>query len=234
VLYEVDPDGAALRKIPREELAGQPVLELLLDDPPEWLGPVDRVVPEPGDLVERGIAALERDARLRRLADEPPHLDVADPPDVLLVERVKDDRLVEPVQELGKEPGRERILHGVADLLLAAPLLRDLLERLAADAARHLHDRVGEVDRVAEAVGERAVFEHLEKHVEHVAVGLLGRGSSMRTPPPTCSPGRTVGFQSTRVSGSPSSTAMCRATLRVWNISCDTVRGRPSHSNDSP
>ena len=93
--------------------------------------------------------------------------------DVLLVERVEDDRLVDPVQKLRQEPGLQRLFHRIADLLLAATLLRDLLDRLAADVAGHHHDRVREVDRVAETVGEPAIVEHLQQHVEHVAVGLL-------------------------------------------------------------
>ena len=48
----------------------------------------------------------------------------------------------------------------------------------------------------------------------------------MPTQPPTCSPGRTVGFPSTRVSGSRSSTATCRATFSRSSIACDTAPGR--------
>ena len=100
-------------------------------------------------------------------------MDLHDPVNVLLVERMEHDRLVDPVQKLGEEPGLQRLLHRIANLLLAAPLLGDLLDRLAADVAGHHHDCVREVDRVAEAVGEPAIVEHLQEHVEHVAVGLL-------------------------------------------------------------
>ena len=34
-------------------------------------------------------------------------------------------------------------------------------------------DRVGEIDRAALAVGQAAVVEHLQQHVEHVAVRFL-------------------------------------------------------------
>ena len=145
----------------------------MLDHPLERPGAIHRVVAQPGDLVECVVGALERDPRLFSLLHEPLHLNVDDPADMPLVERVEDDRLVDPVQKLREESGLERILHGIAHLLLAAPLLRDLLDRLAADVARHHDDRIRKVHRVAEAVGQPAVVEHLQEHVEHVAVGLL-------------------------------------------------------------
>ena len=145
----------------------------MLDHPLQRPGTVDGVVAEPRHLVDGGLRAVERDSRLVRLIDQPLHLKLHDPADVLLIERVEDDRLVDAVEKLGEKAGGERLLHGVADLLLAAPLLRDLLNRLAAHVARHHHDRVGEVDRVPEAVAEPSVVEHLEEDVEDVAVGLL-------------------------------------------------------------
>ncbi len=50
-----------------------------------------------------------------------------------------------------------------------------------------------------------------------------------RRPPPTCSPGRTAGFQSTPVCGSRSSTATCRAIFRAWSTCCGTYGGRACH-----
>ena len=61
VLHEVDPHGAPLGKLSREQLAGQLVLQLLLDYPLQRPGAIHRVVAEPGDLVERAVGALERD-----------------------------------------------------------------------------------------------------------------------------------------------------------------------------
>ena len=103
VLDEVDPHPAPLRKLARQELGRQRVLQLLLDDPLQGPGAEDRVVAQPGDLVQARLAVLEPDARLLGLPDEPLHLDLDDPADVLLVERVEDDRLVDAVEELGEE-----------------------------------------------------------------------------------------------------------------------------------
>ena len=66
-----------------------------------------------------------------------------------------------------------RLAHGVANFFFAAAFLRDLLDHLAADVRGHHDDRVGEIDRVAVAVGQAAVVEHLQQHVEHVAMGLF-------------------------------------------------------------
>ena len=64
-----------------------------------------------------------------------------------------DDDLVDPVHELGPE----------------------VLEQLSlrADVRGHDHDGVAEVDRAALTVGQAAVVEQLQQHVEHVAVRLL-------------------------------------------------------------
>ena len=70
-----------------------------------------------------------------------------------LLERLEDDDLVDPVQELGPE------------------VLAHLLGR--ADVRGHDQDGVAEVDRAALAVGEAAVVEHLQQHVEDLAVRLL-------------------------------------------------------------
>lgn len=42
-----------------------------------------------------------------------------------------------------------------------------------ADVRRHNDDRVLEVNKAALAVGQAAVIEHLQQHVEHVGMRLL-------------------------------------------------------------
>ena len=64
-------------------------------------------------------------------------------------------------------------LHGFLDLFVAAAFAGDLLDHLAADVAGHHDDRVREIDGAALAVGQAAVVEHLQQHVEHVAMGLF-------------------------------------------------------------
>ena len=87
-------------------------------------------------------------------------------------ERVEDDRLVDPVEELGEEGGLEDVLDLAADPLLVAGA-GQVGDDLAAEVGGHDDDRVAEVDGPALAVGQPAVVEDLEQDVEDVAVGLL-------------------------------------------------------------
>ena len=64
--------------------------------------------------------------------------------------------------------------------------------------------------------------------------GSDGGDSSTSRPPPTCSPGRTAGFQSTPVSASRSRIATCRGVSRASNTSSAIVPAPPSPSSDSP
>ena len=66
---------------------------------------------------------------------------------------LEDDDLVDPVQELGPEVVAHRVGR--------------------ADVRGHDQDGVAEVDRAALAVGEAAVVEHLQEHVEDLGVRLL-------------------------------------------------------------
>ena len=52
---------------------------------------------------------------------------------------------------------------------------------------------------------------HMAQTAAHLADPIIPPGPVTPRPPPTCSSGRTAGFQSTRVFGSRLSTAMCPA-----------------------
>ena len=69
--------------------------------------------------------------------------------------------------------------------------------------------------------------------MQRTTVQRCRSGESRRSrdfPPPPCSSGSTVGFRSTRVCGSRSSTATCRAIFSRSSICCDTVPGRSRKS----
>ena len=68
--------------------------------------------------------------------------------------------LVDAVQELRLEVAAHDVQHRA-------------LVGAATEVARHDEHGVREVDRAALTVGEPAVVEQLEQHVEHVGVGLL-------------------------------------------------------------
>ena len=135
-------------------------------------------------LLEQPVDAVvldgDRDPLLLQVGVELVHEEPRDAREVLVGQRVEDDDLVHPVDELGVEGAFHLAHHHLVDALggvlgLAggeahAPLL---LDEPGADVGGHDDDRVLEVDGVAEAVGEVPVLEHLEEHVEDVGVGLL-------------------------------------------------------------
>ena len=85
---------------------------------------------------------------------------------------VEQDDLVQPVQELGPEMAADDLHHlrlGLLDRLVFA----ELRQILGAKVRGQDDDGVGEVDGSALSIGEAPVVEHLEKHVEDVAVRLL-------------------------------------------------------------
>ena len=106
------------------------------------------------------------------------------PVELLAAQRAEDHDVVEPVEELrlevrrGRPPctaSRRRSSGTDWSAMSCEPEVR-----------RQDQDRVPEVDRAALAVGEPAVVEHLQQHVEDVRVRLLDlveQHDGVRTPP---------------------------------------------------
>ena len=86
---------------------------------------------------------------------------------------MEDDRLVDAVEELRQEARFEGLFDGRANLFFAAPFAGDFLNGLAADVRRHHDNRVREIDGAPLAVGQPTVVEHLQQHVEDVAMRLF-------------------------------------------------------------
>ncbi len=80
--------------------------------------------------------------------------------------------LVDPVDELGAEVGADlghhRRLHAFVVVLAGEPL-----DDVGTQVGSHHDHRVAEIHGAALAIGEAAIVEHLEQHVEHVRMGLL-------------------------------------------------------------
>jgi hypothetical protein len=104
------------------------------------------------------------------------------------LEVAEDDDLVEPVEQLGPEVPLELLEHERADAAVGAVLGRlavhaaqveadpaapALADDRGADVGRHDQEHVFEGDGAALGVGEAAVLEDLQEHVEHVRVRLL-------------------------------------------------------------
>src|SRR5258708_30762067 len=96
-------------------------------------------------------------------------------------ERMEEDDLVDAVQELGPEVLPQR----VGDLP-ARPFAHVLGHIRASEVRRHDDDAVLEVDGASFAVGETAVVEQLEQHVEHFRMrffDLVEEDDGVRTAP---------------------------------------------------
>jgi hypothetical protein len=104
---------------------------------------------------------------------------VYDPVYLLGREGLEDYDFVYAVQEFRSERGLQSVLYRGAHpdrrVLRSLPHEAEgLLPALAgAQVAGHDYQRVPEVDRLALAVGQSAVLQYLEHHVEYIRVGLL-------------------------------------------------------------
>ena len=69
--------------------------------------------------------------------------------------------------------GAKGLIHPLLHLAVAGRIAGQIEDRGAADVAGEDQDRVGEIHRAALAIGDPAVIEDLQHHVEHIGVGLL-------------------------------------------------------------
>src|SRR5256886_6571276 len=159
----VDAHVTAVAHVSGDDQLREAGLHLLLDRATERTGAVDRVVAALGEIVLRAVGELERETAVGEATAEPRELQVDDLSHLGARERVEDDDVVDPVQELGTEVLAERVEHPLAHRLVGAGVAGDYL---APDVRRHDHDRVLEVDGAALAVGQPPVVEDLEEHVE--------------------------------------------------------------------
>ena len=102
------------------------------------------------------------------------------------VELVKGDYLVQAVEELWRELLGETLLDDAASIFLVLLVHRqscaasveshsaaELLQLSCSGVAGHYDYRVAEVDKTTVAIGQTTFVEHLQQHVEHVAVSLF-------------------------------------------------------------
>src|SRR5438094_649605 len=171
---DVHHQPLAVADLPRDELLRQGRLDRALDDALERPGRVDGVDPPLGEEVLGPVGEHELEVAVREPGLEPRELNVDDLPQVRAPEGMEDHHVVDAVQELGAEVLAERLqhllLHGVVGTGVVAAIAG---EQLAPDVRGHDDDRVLEVDRAPVAVGQAAVVEDLEEHVEDVVVRLL-------------------------------------------------------------
>src|SRR5215468_1900800 len=173
-------DARPLRELSAHDRLRHRILDVLLDGAAELTRAVGRVVALLDEEIQRYPRRLELDALVGELGVDAGDHELHDGRDVLARERVEHDDVVDPVDELRPEGA----LHLVHDLFLH-PLVGGLLPfreeaggRALADEARaevggHDEDGVLEIHHVAHGVGEAAVVQHLQEHVEDIGMRLL-------------------------------------------------------------
>ena len=118
----------------------------------------------------------ERDLALGDPLGEAGGLELDDLHEIVLVERPEEHDVRDAVEELGLEDPLGFLEHLLAHLLGIVEVHRRggeahrrlALQELRADVARHDDDRVPEIDRATERVGEPAVLEDLEEDLDDV------------------------------------------------------------------
>ena len=164
-----------------DQRLGEWILDTALQRPAQRTGAVAAI---PQRLVQDVLRSVHAKPNLQPLAEQIgidlAHQHLYDLAQVLVAQRAEDDRLVEAVEELWIE----RPLDLVQDLLLGlgvAVRLRRILKahRLlelqvaCTDVRGHHDDRVLEVNRAAQAVGQLAVLEDLQQDAEQVGMRLF-------------------------------------------------------------
>ncbi|GIX64344.1 63 kDa protein [Babesia caballi] len=134
---------------------------------------VRRVVAQLRNVQQRLVVDGELDVLLRKPVSQLAELNADDALELVLGERVKDDELVQPVEELRREGLPHRLHHLVLHLGLLVRALGQLQDALAAEVGGEDDEAVGEVHRAPLGVGQPAVVEQLEHDVEDVGVRLL-------------------------------------------------------------
>src|SRR5581483_1967333 len=166
----VHEDGVALLALAGENILRARVEDETLDralERPRSIGGVEALLRDERLRVGR---ELERDLPLGQAPREDLRLLLDDLHELLGREVLEDDDLVDAVQELRPELSAQRVRHALAQ---EVGLFGELGDERRADVARHDDHDVLEVDRAAVAVGEPAVVEDLQQHVEDVRVRLL-------------------------------------------------------------
>ena len=152
---------------------GERVLQRLLDHALQRARAISRIVALVGEpFARRGI---ERRASILRSSSsfvQPPHLDIDDAAHLARLQAMEQDDLVDAVEEFRTEAPTHHAHHLIAHRV-GVLAFRLVDQEFRAEIRRHHDQRVAEIDRAALPVGQAAVVEHLQQHVEHVRMRLL-------------------------------------------------------------
>ena len=152
-------------------LMRQRILQPALDHPLQRTRAIDRIVAGMGQPFGGFLVQRDLDLAVGQKTREPPDLDMHDLVHVHPREAVKQDDLVQPVEEFGTEMSPHRRHHLGAGMLLVAVFVGR--EEFSAQIRSEDDHRVAEIHGAALAVGQAAIVQHLKQHIEHVAVRLF-------------------------------------------------------------
>jgi len=96
-------------------------------------------------------------------------LNIHDAADMLATERVKDNNIVDSVNEFGAEMLRNDF-HKRGFHCLVVFLAGEFLNHLGPEIRRHDDHCVAEIDGTALAIGQSAVIKDLQQYVEHIGM----------------------------------------------------------------
>ena len=146
----------------------------MLEIPAQGPGSVHGVVGGVQDQRFGGIGQLYLETLILQAAVQITQQQVDNAADVFPGQRLVEHDLVQPVEEFGPEGALQKLVHLGAGLGVDFPVRADAVQQvLAAQVGGEDDDGILEVHRPALAVGNASVVQHLQKHVEHVWVGLF-------------------------------------------------------------
>ena len=177
----VAQDGIALAPLASQKLLRQRVLDEFLNSAAQRTRTVGEVGALGHDLVIGRIGELDVHAVGDQTLAQVVHQQVRDLGEILARELLEHHDVVDAVEQLGAEQALELAHRTATDLtrgkaLLAggakahARILRDLA---GAHVGRHDDHGVAEIDRLALAIGQAALLQHLQQNVEDIGVRLL-------------------------------------------------------------
>ena len=153
-----------------QQHAGQLVANFGLHQATQRTSAIGRVVAGVGQPLASRIGDVQRDATVGQALGHALDLDIHDAAKLLARERVEHDNIVQTVQELRLEVHVDRIHHG---LFLGVGVHVLVHEELRAQVGGHDQDRVLEVHGPALTIGQAAIIEYLQQHVEDLRIGLF-------------------------------------------------------------
>src|SRR5215204_1361315 len=179
LISAVNDNGVAGTELAAYDAAREGVLDVASYGPRQRSSAELRLVALLGEELLRRVGDLDLDALAFQVLVQAREHDVHDLQHVLLGERLEDDDLIYPVEELrpkGPLQGLARPPLGLAEVHAIARGEAELPRRdevLAAHVGGHYNYRVLEVDHPALGVSEASVVEYLQERVEDIRVSFL-------------------------------------------------------------